>query len=215
MDFQMTIHGDVDRPVVLLLAHPRPDSFNHALARQVAGALESAGRRVIFHDLYREGFDPILRPEEAYTSGDRASQVARVTDDPLLRQHRAEIQQADGLLVVHPNWWGKPPAILAGWLDRVLVPGVAYQLDHAGGVPLPLVHLRHLLVLNTGDTPLDRERETFADPLDAIWRNCLAPYVGDPEVDRVLYGPVAGSTDVERQAWLDDAASRTLRLFAF
>ncbi len=210
----MRTAGNVDRPVMVLLAHPRPDSLNHALASRVVAALTAAGRRPLVHDLHLEGFDPILRVEEAYTSGDRASQVDRVSDDPLLRQHRAEIQQADGLVVVHPNWWGKPPAILAGWLDRVLVPGVAYQLDDGEGLPLPLVHLQHLLVLNTGDTPLAREREAFGDPLDTIWRNCVAPYLGDPEVERVLYGPVAGSSPSERRAWLDDAANRATRLFA-
>ena len=99
-----------------------------------------------------------------------------------MRQHRDELRDAAGLVAIHPNWWGKPPAILSGWLDRILVPGVAYRLDDAGGAPESLLTLRQLLVVNTSDTTEERERTLFGDPLDAIWRRCLAPYLGEPEV---------------------------------
>jgi NAD(P)H dehydrogenase (quinone) len=199
--------------VMVLVAHPRPDSFNHALARAVGAGLQANGYDIAWHDLYAEQFDPILRPAEAYTSGDRASLVAGASDDPLLQRHRRELQAAMGLVVVHPNWWGKPPAMLAGWLDRVLVPGVAYQLDDGGGLPLPLVQVRRLLIVNTGDTPPDRERDVFGDPLERIWRACIAPYIGDPVVERVMYAVVAEATEDVRKAWLEDVVHRIDRLF--
>ena len=205
--------GTASDPVMVILAHPRSNSLNHALANQVVTSLAAAGRPVRFHDLYAERFDPVLRPDEAYTSGERASGVATASTDPVLQAHRIDVQACNGLVVVHPNWWGKPPAILAGWLDRVLVPGVAYQLAEGGGLPLPLVRLKHLLVVNTADTPTDREARVFGDPLDSIWRACVAPYVGDPRVERVTYAVVADSTAVERRAWLADVAHRTTRLF--
>ena len=46
---------------------------------------------------------------------------------PPIRQHCDEIAEADGIVVVHPNWWGQPPAMLKGWIDRVLRVGVAYR----------------------------------------------------------------------------------------
>ena len=205
---------ETEKPVLVLLAHPRPGSLNHALAERVHAALAAAGREVWFHDLYAEGFDPVLTAEEAYTSGGRAEDVAEATADPLLRRHRAELAAAGGLVAVHPNWWGKPPAILGGWLDRVPVPGVAYRLDDAGGAPTPLVALRHLLVVNTSDTPADREAEAFGDPLDAIWRRCLAPYLGGPEVTRLVLRVVADATPAERAGWLDDVERTAKELFS-
>ncbi|MFG2636478.1 NAD(P)H-dependent oxidoreductase [Streptomyces sp. NPDC048362] len=62
-------------------------------------------------------------------------------------------------MFVHPNWWGMPPAVLAGWVQRVLVPGVAYKLGSAEGSPEGLVRAGRALVLNTSDTPADREEE--------------------------------------------------------
>ncbi|MEU0538053.1 NAD(P)H-dependent oxidoreductase [Amycolatopsis tolypomycina] len=200
-------------PVVVLLAHPRSGSFNHALAVRVVGTLTRVGRPVRFHDLYAEGFDPVLTAEEAYTSGARAEEFLAAEPDPLVRRHRAELREAGGLVAIHPNWWGKPPAILGGWLDRILVPGVAYRLDDAGGAPESLLSLRRLLVVNTSDTTEERERTLFGDPLDAIWRRCLAPYLGEPEVGRLVLRVVADADAAQRAAWLDDVSAEVERLF--
>jgi NAD(P)H dehydrogenase (quinone) len=167
---------------------------------------------VHFHDLYAEGFDPVLTAEEAYTSGARAEEFVAAEPDPLVRRHREQLREAGGLVAVPPNWWGQPPAILGGWLDRILVPGVAYRLD-AGGAPEPLLSLRRLLVVNTSDTPEDRERTLFGDPLDAIWRRCLAPYLGEPDVRRLVLRVVADADQRQRTAWLDDVEAEVRQLF--
>jgi len=130
-----------------------------------------------------------------------------------VRRHREELAAAGGLVAVHPNWWGKPPAILSGWLDRVLIPGVAYRLDDAGGAPTPLLGVKRMLVVNTSDTSAEREAELFGDPLDAIWRRCLAPYLGEPEVARMVLRIVADADDAQRAAWLDDVEHRVKELF--
>ena len=98
-----------------LLAHPRPNSFCHAISERARQALSMAGHAISHHDLYAEGFDPCLTAEEAYSIGDTLEVALSRADDPVLHSHRTEIAHADGLLIVHPNWWGKPPAILAGW----------------------------------------------------------------------------------------------------
>ena len=121
----------------------------------------------------------------------------------VVREHWRALSRAEVLVVAHPNWWGKPPAIMSGWMDRVLVPGVVYRLDEREGLPTPLLRLRAVLVLNSGDTPLARERDEFGDPLDAIWRRCVGRYLGRTPVRRLLAGPLGGSTVAEREQWLD------------
>lgn len=200
--------------MLVLVAHPRPDSFNHALTERVVSTLRRRNLHVDAHDLYAEGFDPVLRAEEAYTTGQNAEQVLAASSDPLLAQHRRELGSASALVVVHPNWWGKPPAILAGWLDRVLVPGVAYRLDQAGGAPVPLLSLRELLVINTSDTTQEREAALFGDPLESIWARCVAPYVGEPSVERVVLRVVAEAGAAERTRWLDQIEDRAANLLS-
>jgi NAD(P)H dehydrogenase (quinone) len=197
--------------VSLIIGHPRRTSFCHGIAATVAARVTASGREVAVHDLYAEQFDPILTAADADTVTAAPSPA-----DPLLQAHRDELREADGLVVVHPNWWGKPPAVISGWIDRVFVPGVAYKLAIADGAPLPLLRLSWAVIINTGDTPLDRERTEFGDPLDQIWRRCLLPYCGVPAtgIHRRLLGPVAGSTPEQRARWLteiDDLVTTVLR----
>ncbi len=103
--------------IVLILAHPNKNSFNHAIARACAGRLLENGHHVVIHDLYEEGFDPVLPYEEF---------PADAALSPEVHGSCKEIAQAEGIIIVHPNWWGQPPAILKGWIDRVIRPGVAY-----------------------------------------------------------------------------------------
>lgn len=201
--------------VVLVLAHPRPDSLNHALARRLGDAVTRAGAHLVAHDLYAERFDPVLRAEESYVVG-RDLHLGGPSGDPLLDRHRADLASADALVVVHPSWWGKPPAILAGWLDRVLVPGVAYRLPDAGGLPERLLGIRRLVVVNTTDTPAEREATVFGDPLAAIWERCVGTYLGSPTtptvVERTVLASVNEADDAQRTRWLDEMEGLGVRL---
>lgn len=190
--------------ILAIIAHPRSDSFCHALFTRAVSALEGAGHYLSVHDLYAEDFDPVLKESEAYTAGDSIEKTLAKATDPVLQMHRQEIARAQGLLIVHPNWWGKPPAMLAGWLDRVLVPGVAYRLDAAEGEPEGLLKIESAVILNTSDTPPEREASVLGDPLRLIWENCVLPYCGVEAIFRRTIGPVAGSDVSERHGWLDE-----------
>ena len=198
--------------ILAIIAHPRSDSFCHALFQRVTERLQDAGHDLLVHDLYAEGFDPVLRAEETYTTGDAIEQTLARASDPVVQQHRSEIARARGLLVVHPNWWGKPPAMLAGWMDRILVPGVAYRLESGEGLPSGLLRIRSALILNTSDTPADREA-MLGDPLQRIWENCVLPYCGVEAVTRRMFAPIAGSASAQRKAWLDDAGELARQAF--
>ena len=189
---------------LVVIGSPNPRSFCHAMATRAADALERNGVECDIHDLYVEGFQPVAPLDEASTVGMDVEAAVAACADAVVRTHRRALAQADYLVVAHPNWWGKPPAIMAGWLDRVLVPGVAYRLDAREGLPTSLLRLRSVLVLNTGDTPPEREKQVFGDPLDDIWRRCVGAYLGGAAVHRVVASPLGGSTEAEREAWLDE-----------
>jgi len=87
--------------ISVILAHPYDGSFNAAIAETVVNALQRKGHEVWFHHLYREQFNPIMPAQEL---------ASDATDDALVRLHQEEIRQTDGIVIVHPNWWGQPPA---------------------------------------------------------------------------------------------------------
>lgn len=184
--------------VLVVLAHPDPRSLNHAIAQRTADVLERLGHAVLLHDLQAEGFDPVLP----------AAEIPRGAPlPPVVQRHCAELAQADGIVVVHPNWWGQPPAILKGWIDRVFRPGVAYAFeegDSGEGVPVGLLRARTAVVLNTSNTPDGREQDVFGDPLEAFWKRCVFDLCGVRDVRRRMFGVVVTSTPEERAAWLSE-----------
>jgi NAD(P)H dehydrogenase (quinone) len=114
---------------------------------------------------------------------------------------------AEGIIIIHPNWWVMPPAILKGWVDRVMRPGVAYEFlegDSGEGVPRGLMRARRAVVFNTSNTLPEREQNDFGDPLQTIWQNCIFGLCGGAAFRRKTYGVVVTSTQQQREAWLDD-----------
>ena len=185
---------------LVVVSHPDPSSFNHALAGVVARAWSHAGLATHLVDLHAVAFDPVLTIQEA--RGERSG-------DPLIERHIALLTSCDLLAVVHPNCWGAPPAMMKGWMDRVFAPGAAYAFakgEDDGQAPQALLAGKRALVLNTSNTTLEREQSNFGDPLERIWRDCLLRYCGFSHVDRHVFRVVATSTPAQRQQWLAEAA---------
>jgi putative NADPH-quinone reductase len=103
--------------------------------------------------------------------------------------------------VVHPNWWGQPPAILKGWIDRVLRQGVAYEFGPDGGV-IPHLAGKTAVVFTTSNTPRDVEMELFGDPLENLWKTCVFGFCGVRSFWRRNFEPIILSTPEERTRWL-------------
>ncbi len=184
--------------ILLILANPNPSSFCHAIASTAEETLKKLGYTVVFHDLCSEGFDPLLLVEEIPRDA---------VLDPVLSAHCSDLLAADGIIVVHPNWWGMPPAILTDWIDRVIRPGVAYRFvegDSGEGIPVGLLKTRSAMIFNTSNTSPGRETTVFGDPLERIWKDCIFGLCGVTDVTRHIFRTVVTSTPEERNGWLSD-----------
>ncbi len=184
--------------ISVILAHPRKGSFSHAISEAVLDVLGKKGHEINFHDLYTEKFDPVLLHEEIPKNAAVSPEIAR---------HCDEISSADGIVIIHPNWWGQPPAILKGWVDRVIRPGVAYEFlvgDRGEGVPRGLLKAQVALVFNTSNTYEKRERTKFGDPLETLWKNCIFGLCGVENFHRRMFGVVVTSTEEQRREWLGE-----------
>lgn len=121
--------------VLIVVAHPEPQSFNHSLVAAAQEALEAAGHSVVSSDLYAMGFDPVTRASDFtdFDDGRRldyfAEQRRAYEVGTLARDIRAEIDKVaacDLLILQFPLYWFSLPAMLKGWIDRVFVPGFAF-----------------------------------------------------------------------------------------
>ena len=129
--------------VLVLFAHPLHDSFHGALHRTIIESLVAAGHEVDDCDLYAEGFDPVL---------DAASR-SRYFDLTANRQgvetYVERLFAAQALVLCFPVWCFGPPAILKGFMDRVMIPGVSFALDERGVMRANLRHIRRLVAVTT------------------------------------------------------------------
>jgi putative NADPH-quinone reductase len=188
--------------VMVILGHPQPGSFNHALADTVVETAQELGHSVIFHDLYQEGFNPLMTAEE---------QHAPVFADPLAERHARELTETDGLVIIHPNWFSQAPAMLKGWVDRVFRARVAFRFNEQGRVE-GLLKAKVGMVITTANAPLSREAE-IGDPLPTLWRETVFKPSGVPTFVYLPLTPIVVSTLMQRQCWLAQVRALTKQHF--
>jgi putative NADPH-quinone reductase len=144
----------VDVHAAVIIAHPANDSFTQAIACRVVDGLRAADHTVDVLDLYALNFAPAMSEaeREAYHSDEPIL-------DPIVAEHAAIAQQVDTLVFVYPTWWGGLPAILKGWLDRVLVPGVGFVIDERTEKVKPgLTNVRKIVGVSTYGSSRTRVR---------------------------------------------------------
>ena len=173
--------------MLLVIGHGREQSLCHSLAR---GVLEELREREVpcrVHDLLRDGFDPSLR----LAPGARHATACAPEEDALVHGYQRDVRWASLLVFVHPSWWFAPPAILKGWIDRVLVHEVAIE-QRDDGPPRPLLGGRAALVVQTYNAPRLADRVLCRGVSGSFWRRVVCPSVGLHPLSQVALYEVEG-----------------------
>jgi NAD(P)H dehydrogenase (quinone) len=143
--------------ILYLYCHPLDDSFHAAIRRKAIRSLIEVGHDVDLCDLYAEGFNPVLSAEGRRHYHDLSRNREGLEKDV------ARLQAAEALVVQFPTWCFGLPAMLKGWFDRMLMPGVSFDLSDPKNVKPMLMNIRHVIGISTYGRPR--------------W---TAIYVGDP-----------------------------------
>lgn len=101
----------------VVLCHPDPKSFNHAIAKAYCDTVGKLGHAVVVRDLYAMGFDPVLKADERPTVKD-----FQISKD--IQEEIELIAECDVFVLVYPIWFGTPPAMLKGYIERVFGAGI-------------------------------------------------------------------------------------------
>jgi NAD(P)H dehydrogenase (quinone) len=126
---------------LVVLGHPAARSFNRSVALAYCEAVHDCGQEPVVRDLYAMGFDPLLKAEER-------PGTARFAPAPDVEQELELLRGAAAITLIYPIWFGMPPAIVKGYVDRVLGAGfVARALKQ--GTPHPLLHGKRLAQFTT------------------------------------------------------------------
>lgn len=113
--------------ILIIVANPRENSFSHQIAEAYRDGAVLTGKTVETLDLYTSELQlGFLKPE---------NKVEHATNQPVREGLQDLIRQAGELVIIHPLWWGGPPAILKNFIDQVLTPGFAYQRQRRKWLP--------------------------------------------------------------------------------
>jgi putative NADPH-quinone reductase len=189
--------------ILVIFDHPYQQSYCAALLNALREGAATAGHEVDLIDLFREGFDPVLKEEElkGYAEG--------FTEDPKVLEFQRRIDRADHLVLIFPIWWQVMPALTKGFLDRVLLP--PWSFEETDGI-VPRGKLTHLsaTVLTTMGFPHWYYRIHFGNALrGALLRGTLG-FVGIRRRRWLNFGNIGRVSEKRRKRNL----GRVRRLFA-
>ena len=193
--------------VFVVYCHPDHESFVAAVRLRAADALTGGGHEVRVADLYAESFDPTLSLREVL------DHLHPATSNPAIAGYCADLTWCDTLVFIYPTWWSGPPAMLKGWLDRVLIRNVAWDLpDGATRITPLLTNVVRLIGITTYGSSkfinvLEGEtgRRVIGRALRAMChRSAHTTWLTLYDMDR--------STPQRRQAFLDHVGERLGRL---
>jgi len=129
--------------VLVVYCHPNSQSLVAAARDRALSGLATAGHDVRLTDLYADGFTPEMSADER-----RTHKIPGVATE--LQSYADDLAWAEALVLVYPTWWSGQPAMLKGWIDRVWVAGVAWELPEGTNVLRPsLTRVRRIVVVTT------------------------------------------------------------------
>jgi NAD(P)H dehydrogenase (quinone) len=205
--------------VLIVLAHPEPDSFNGALFDTAVESLRAAGHTVVTSDLYRMGFDPVSSRRNFTTVKDPGYLKLQVEEThateaggfaPMVETEIAKIEAADLMIWQFPLWWFGLPGILKGWVDRVFAMGRAYGQGRVYGTGM-FRGKRALLSLTTGGPEESYAPAGFNGDLQAVLRPThrgMLEFTGFEVMGPQIHFSPVRVADSQRKAWLKAWAER-------
>jgi NAD(P)H dehydrogenase (quinone) len=103
---------------LIVLAHPDPNSLCHSIAEKIQHICDERGDNTKFSNLWEQNFSPVPPLEEFRR---------RFGFDSDFLTHSRDLKEAEHVIIIHPDWWSGPPAILKGWVDRIFTIGLAFE----------------------------------------------------------------------------------------
>ena len=178
--------------VLIINGHPRKDSLSEALVNAYWEGAVAAGVNITRLNLYELAFNPNV------THISPAQQAL----EPPIRQAQELITWAHHVVFIYPTWWGTMPALLKGFIDRVLTAGFAFEDITGGNGYSPLLSGKSAQIITTMDTPWWVYRWIYRAPGHNAMRRAILQFCGFHMAPTLSFGPVKSSDPAQRRKWL-------------
>ncbi|PKQ61383.1 NAD(P)H-dependent oxidoreductase [Labilibaculum manganireducens] len=184
--------------VVIVFNHPYEGSYCNAILNSVTGGLQQANHDIDIINLDKEGFNPVM------TSQDLKAFRDKQPVDPKVIEYKNRLEKADHVVFIFPIWWELMPALMKGFIDKVIFPGVAYDyVDGSNTKMKPLLtNIKGVTVITTMNTPSILYRIIFGNAIQkAVIRGTFWK-LGYKNRKWISFTMVKQASDEKRKMWL-------------
>ena len=190
---------------LIIYYHPHEGSFCSAIRDTVQAGLQAGGYEYKVIDLGADGFDPVMRAKDlhAFVQGGRNADVWPEDVDPLVMDYVKKMRWAEQIVLIFPIWWMTMPAMVKGFVDKVIFPGMVYRME-GGKLISMLSDLRQVVVITTMNTPASVYKETFGNSLEGSLIKGTFNQIGIHDIRWISLNMVKQVDDEKRWVWLDD-----------
>jgi NAD(P)H dehydrogenase (quinone) len=178
--------------IVVITGHPNKKSFCRSVALAYLESAKNSGHEVVDLNLIDLDFDPILRG--GYS-------IKQKLEKDLV-ESQEKIKNADHIVFIYPNWWGAPPALFKGFLDRVFLPGFAFKFVENSMMPLKLLKGKTVDLMVTMDTPLWIYKIFLGSRGIKLMNESVIEFCGMKTKKTFLVGPIKKSSVEQRVKWI-------------
>lgn len=188
--------------VLVIMGHPRKDSFSAAMAEAYQEGASSVGVHVRRLNLIDYPFDPNVVT---------VSPRHQAPEEIIILAQQA-ILWADHLVFIYPTWWGSMPALLKAFFDRTFTPGFAFEELHENQSWEKLLKGKTALLITTMDTPLWVYRWIYKNPGHNVIGTATLKFCGISPVRTLSFSPIKYSSDLQRAKWLQKVKEEAVKL---
>lgn len=178
----------------IIIDHPWQGSFNFAILESITKVLKENGQEFDLLDLNREDFNPVFSEKElaVYAEGKIL--------DPIVKEYQQRLKAAEYLIFIFPIWWNVMPAMLKGWMDKVLTPGFAFT---TGQVPSPLLnHIKGATVVTSTGSPDDFHRKEYNNALKWVFCEGTLKFCGVENITWLNFGETGFVSREKHAQWI-------------
>ena len=190
---------------LIVFYHPYEGSYCNAILNAVQEGLTKGEHPHKTINLERDAFDPVMHAKDlkAFVLYGHSGDLTQSDVDPIVLHYKKKLEWAERIVMIFPIWWMTVPAIVKGFIDKVIFPGIAYSME--GGQMVSRLHsLKQVTIITTMNTPSDVYRDRFNNSLEGSLVKGTFNQIGIHDVEWISLNMVKLSSQEEREVWLSE-----------
>ena len=190
---------------LIVYNHPHEGSFCSAIREAVESGLIKGDHEYKVINLDNDGFDPVMREKDlkAFVQAGKLGEEGLDGVDPIVLRYMKKLRWAEHIVMIFPIWWMTMPAMMKGFVDKVIFPGIVYKME-GGNLVSMLSGLKQVTVITTMNTPQDVYKEVFGNSIEGSLIKGTFNKIGIHDIRWISLNMVKQSGDEKRWLWLDE-----------